>query len=147
MSITDKAAVTATVQARVWAWVGTEVTVTPCPNTAGLPVVREEERDRLVCILLPSSGVVRNSGADVQVREDLDANGQLSVEIRRRTTTYSRPDGEGALVVDSERTGRRRCGDRKDNGGGEGLHVCEQLEDLEWEVGGVVGGVGGSRRE
>ena len=122
MSITDKAAVTATVQARVWAWVGTEVTVTPCPDTAGLPVVRDEERDRLVCILLPSSGVVRNSGADVQVRENLNANGKLSVEVRKRMTTYSRPDGEGALVVDRERSRRSGRNEGESDGSNESVH-------------------------
>ena len=122
MSITNKAAITATVQARVWAWVGTEVTVTPCPNTAGLPVVRDEERDRLVCILLPSSGVVRNSGADVQVREYLNADGKLSVEVRRRMTTYSRPDGEGALVVDCERSRRSGRNEGESDGSNESVH-------------------------
>ena len=122
MSITNKAAITATVQARVWAWVGTEVAVPPCPDTTGLPVVRDEERDRLVCILLPSSGVVRNSGADVQVREDLDANGQLSVEVRMRTTTYSGPDGEGALVVDRERSRRSGRNEGESDGSNESVH-------------------------
>ncbi len=78
VGVADETAITASVQARVGARVGAEVAVATCPDTASLPVVRDVERYALVCILLPTSGVVGDSRANVQVREDLDENSEQS---------------------------------------------------------------------
>ena len=64
-------AVAATISARVGAGVGGEVAVATTPDAAGLPVVRDCEGDGLAGRLLPSSGLVGDGGADVQVSEEL----------------------------------------------------------------------------
>ena len=64
-------AVAATISAGVGAGVGGEVAVATTPDAAGLPVVRNREGDGLAGRLLPSSGLVGDGGADVQVCEEL----------------------------------------------------------------------------
>ena len=69
--IANKAAVATSVETGGRARVGAEVAVATTPDAAGLPVVRDREGDGLAGRLLPSSGLVGDGGADVEISEEL----------------------------------------------------------------------------